>query len=347
MDYCIISGSSDLWLFETDKSSLSYSFVLSPIPIANIQKAHGTVDKHGHVHLFLRNQANDCIYAIWDHNTWKREPLPFSDWTHLYTYIDPENVIYIMFANAAGIYITSSTALTEFNEISVTDDNTTVSPLFFIANESEIAIGWTNNAFTNLTLTTVCRETGHILTDKTLLKSDTYTICKHWMLDDSIILLLVNTALQSGNLILKKISLKTWSFCEESLRSLTYDKTASFSLLKDHSSLLLLISAAGALHYIYSFDAGEKWASPRKSAFFAPASIQDVLTSNSCPSAYVCVKKIKGCHLHHPLIMNLPEIYSILEKTKDPITADNPSPVPNPKDKFRDNIIKSPKIQKR
>jgi hypothetical protein len=57
-----------------------------------------------------------------------------------------------------------------------------------------------------------------------------------------------------------------------------------------------------------------------------PAAFQDILTVNRYPAPFVCIRKIKGCKLQHPLIMSLSELSGILALEDVPPPAAGKTP---------------------
>lgn len=312
----LLTPAEDLWLFETTGSDLTYSLIFKPIRVRNVSKIVRAVDLKSHMHFFILNKAKQAFHVIWDSRTWKKNRLPLTQWDQLVTFIGSTNKLYILAKNSSGFRILTRPNATQYADFQLRIAPSDLQPLFFTIDSSYMYLYLIDPARSTVTANTVSRRTGKIQAQQVLVEDDKYFIIKHWVLGDSLLLLLRERVAAETNLYFMKINLKTKEHWLEQHGPLDLSEDTSYDLLADESSLLLLATTYNSFYYAFSFDAGQKWTIPQQTTLFSPVIFSEISSVNNHPTGKICVKKMSGCDLQHPLILNYAELSAIIRSSK-------------------------------
>lgn len=306
----LLTSTEDLCLFESAGANLSYSFISKPNKVGNIIKASRFVDNKNQIHLFILDNFHQSFHVIWDNYEWKKQILPFSGWDNLATFVDSNNLLYILIKDSTSfqLWIWDET---KYVKEKLMISNLTLKPLYVNVDEYYINIYFIDSVSSAITTNKISRETGRIQSYYTLVEDYKYYIIKLWIIEDWMILIQqVKSSAKSIRVL--KLNLHDKENCLQLHTTHNLSKWDSYHLLVDKNYLLLLASSCQYFHYSFSSDRGNQWTTLHKSTLFSPVIFRDIQSVNNSPTSLICLNQINGTSLKYPLIMTLYELYRMI-----------------------------------
>ncbi|NLL53249.1 MAG: hypothetical protein GX248_11180 [Peptococcaceae bacterium] len=317
---CFQTPAKDLWLINSFESGFCYQLITQPIEVRHSSKVSYAIDQNSHLHLLI-NQNATMLHLIWDNSVWQKEILPHIQGERLFTYIDTENNLLVMFQISGTFSVLTCQSQGDCKVTELYTHNSDFLPLFFGVKGDKLFIYAVNNTGNVLLETIFNRENGQKVQESVIFSTKDYRIEKHWRLPDAVILVLKNTSSSAGLLILK-ICLSTKKQWSKEYKSLEFSSGLSFHLLLAQQDLLFLLSTPGDFYYAYSYDIGQNWSELHRSDVFSPVFFVDIYTVNNYPTSFICLPKIKGCLLQHPVILSYKEFSAMLYQHKLTLQGD-------------------------